>query len=350
MKETRKTFLLVGDEREVKKVLKVINHFEATVSRFDDMIDIDHIISCNKNVALESKIAFESIEDGIIAIYVGNYDDENNVINPDGDIKKQFEAIADKYDIDIGDYIEDGPTKQPSEQDCILCKIYNNREQKDKKPMDMVIYESENFYVCPAKGSLVPGYLMICPKEHILSMAALPENQRAEFEQVIIDVSYILRNIYKTGIMMFEHGSGVHGMCKHEKSIVHAHLHILPTEVQLSDAEIMKIKMHETSFGDIGQYAKVPYFWYINQRGKQMIAADPEVYIPRQYARQVLAESLGIKGELWNWRKNDFKKRIDDSLKSIAEYLKRNHYRLPLHIRQRTDAFLSEMTEKNAVF
>jgi diadenosine tetraphosphate (Ap4A) HIT family hydrolase len=349
MKETRKIFLIVGDdERKVKKVLEVIDHFEATVAKLDNKVDIDHVIECNKNVALESKMAIEDVEDGIIAIYVGDYD-ENNVIYPDGDIKMQFEVIADKYDIDIGDYIEDGPIKQPSEQDCILCKIYNNREQKDKKPMDMVIYESENFYVCPAKGALVPGYLMICPKEHILSMAALPENQRAEFEQVIIDVSYILRNIYKTGIMMFEHGSGVHGMCKHEKSIVHAHLHILPTEVQLSDAEIMKIKMHGTSFGDIGQYSTVPYFWYINQHGKQMITADPEVYIPRQYARQILAESLGIRGELWNWRKNDFKNKIDDSLKSIAEYLKRNHYRLPIRIQQRTEAFLSEMTERNAV-
>lgn len=349
MKETRKIFLLVG-ERKVRNVLEVIDHFEATVARFDDTVDIDHIISCNKNVALESKIAIESIEDGIIAIYVGNYQDENNVIDPDGDIRKQFEAIADNYDIDIGDYIEDGPIKQPSEEDCILCKIYNNRECKGKKPMDMVIYESENFYVCPAKGALVPGYLMICPKEHILSIAALPENQRQEFEQVLRDVSYILRSIYKTGIMMFEHGSGVHGMCKHEKSIVHAHLHILPTQVRLSDAEMMKIKMHATSYADINQYDKVPYFWYINQEGKQMITANPEVYIPRQYARQILAESLGIRGELWNWRKNDFKAKIDDTLMSIAEYLKRNHYRLPIRIQERTDSFLSEMTERNAVF
>lgn len=350
MKETRKIFLLVGEREEVKKVLEVIDHYEATVARLDDTVDIDHVIGCNKNVALESKIAIEDIENGIIAIYVGKYQDENNLIDPNGDIKKQFEAIADKYDIDIGDYIEDGPHKQPSEENCIFCKIYNNRECKEKKPMDMVIYESENFYVCPAKGALVPGYLMICPKQHYLSIAALPENQREEFKQVVKDFVYILRNIYKTGIMMFEHGSGVKGMCKHEKSIVHAHLHILPSEVQLSDAEIMKIKMHETSFDDIGQYDKVPYFWYINQYGKQLITADPEVYIPRQYARQILAESLGIRGELWNWRKNDFKTKIDDTLLSIAEYLKRSHYRLPLRIQQRTDAFLSEMTERNAVF
>ena len=63
----------------------------------------------------------------------------------------------------------------------------------------------------------------------------------------------------------------------------------------------------------------------------------------------IIAEKLGIKGELWNWRKNDFKSKINDTLMEIAEYLKMNNFRLPIQIRNRTADFLTEMSRRNDV-
>ena len=352
MKQTRKIFLLYGEEQEVRKTLDVLNHYEATVALYDKNPDIVHVLNCNKNVAITSHVyPEEDLESGIIPIFIGTFD-ENNVIAPeltDVQICKQFEEIAEKYDIDIGDYIPDGKIKQPTKEDCILCKIYNGRSNPNKKPMDMVIYESENFYVCPAKGAMVEGYVMICPKEHVFSNAALPKNQREELWDVINDIIYLLKEIYDKEILMFEHGSGEVGKCKHEKSIVHAHLHILPSNMRMTEEQMKAISMKEISDGEIHQYDKVPYFWYIESKQKMFIAADPEVYIPRQYARQLLAEELGIKGELWNWRKNDFKSKINDTLMDIAEYLKKNNFRLPTQIQERTASFLTEMSERNDV-
>lgn len=354
MKQTRNVFVLFGEEEKVRNVLNVLNHYEAVVALVDENADIDHVIACNKNAAvMSSVIPEEDLENGIIPIYIGDSFDENNVITEETEegIKQQFDEIADKYHIDTGDYIPDGRIKQPTKKDCILCKIYKDRKNPQKKPMDMVIYESENFYVCPAKGALVEGYLMICPKEHILSVAALPKVQRNELLNVIEDVNYILKEIYNTEILMFEHGSGEEGKCKHEKSIIHAHVHVLPTDIRITEDQMKMISMQKVTYDTLHQYDKVPYFWYITDSSMQemYITADPEVYIPRQYARQILAENLGIKGELWNWRKNDFKPKINDTLMEIAEYLKKNHFRLPLRIRTRTMPFLAEMSERNHV-
>lgn len=351
MKQTRKVFLLYGEEREVRCVLDVLNHYEATVALDDENTsEIDYVLDCNKNVALRSAVLpEEDVENGIIPIFVGAYDENNVIISQEEKICERFEEIAEKYDIDIGDYIPDGKIKQPTQEDCILCKIYEGKDNPTKKPMDMVIYESENFYVCPAKGAMVEGYVMICPKEHILSCAALPKEQQAELWDVINDIKYLLKEIFNNDILMFEHGSGEAGQCKHEKSIVHAHLHVLPTNIKMTEEQMNQISMKEISYEELHQYDKVPYFWYIESREKMSIVADPSIYIPRQYARQILAEKLGIKGELWNWRKNDFKSKINDTLMDIAEYLKKNHFRLPVRIRHRTEEFLAEMSKRNDV-
>lgn len=352
MKQTRRVFLLYGKENEVRYVLDILNHYEATVALYDENTsEIDYVLACNKNVAIISSVLpEEDIENGIIPIFIGIYD-ENNVIIPqmEEEIREQFEEIAENYDVDIGDYIPDGKIKQPTKKDCILCKIYNGKNNPTKKPMDMVIYESDNFYVCPAKGAMVEGYVMICPKEHIFSCAALPKEQRTEFLDVINDIKYLLKEIFNNDILMFEHGSGEAGKCKHEKSIVHAHLHVLPTNIKMTEEQMKQISMKKISYEELYQYDKVPYFWYVESEEKMGITADPEIYIPRQYARQILAEELGIKGELWNWRKNDFKGKINDTLMDIAEYLKKNHFRLPLRIRERTSAFLKEMSDRNDV-
>lgn len=348
MKQTRKIFLLHGEESEVRKVLDFVNHYEAVIA-LNDSSEVDNVISCNKNVAIRSiVIPEEDLEKGFIPIFIGKDIDECNIIIPNDSIGSQFEEIAMKYDIDIGDFIPDGKIKQPTKRDCILCKIYDGRKNQNKKPMDMVIYESENFYVCPAKGAMVKGYLMICPKEHILSCAALPKEQQKELTNVINDISFILKEIYHEDIMMFEHGSGEEGKCKHEKSIVHAHLHILPTDIKISEEQRNTISMNKISFEQLHQYESVPYFLYIKPN-QMYITADPDIYIPRQYARQIIAEQLGIKGELWNWRKNDFKSKINDTLMDIAEYLKINNFRLPIQLSNRTADFLTEMSKRNDV-
>lgn len=352
MKQTRKVFVLYGKEEQVRKTLNVLDHFEATVALYDEGADIDHVIACNKNAAVMSNvIPEEDLENGIIPIFVGDSFDENNVITKETEeeIRYQFEEIAEKYHIDLGDYIPDGEIKQPTKAECILCKIYEDKHNPIKKPMDMVIYESESFYVCPAKGALVDGYVMICPKEHILSVAALSKEQRKELLEVIDDVKYILKEVYGTEILMFEHGSGLEGKCKHEKSIIHAHLHVLPTNLKITEEQQEMISMKKVVYDEIHQYDKVPYFWYIESMDNMKITADPEVYIPRQYARQILAQNLGIQGELWNWRKNDFKPKINDTLMEIAEYLKKNNFRLPIRLRVRTALFLTEMSERNDV-
>lgn len=350
MKQTRKIFVLDGEKSRVRNVLPVLNHYEAVVVSNGKEWDIKRIFACNKNAAVMGvTLSEEWLKNGSISIYIGNSLGRSDVIVEETDerIRKQFEQIAAKYNIDIGDYIPDGEIKQPIKENCILCNIYKERHNP-KNPMNMVIYESPNFYVCPAKGAMVEGYVMICPKEHILSCAALSKEQRDELVDVINDVTYILKKIYGNEILMFEHGSGLAGKCKHEKSIVHAHLHVVPTNIRITERQRELISMQKVTYDEIYKFAQVPYFWCINDSSmsEMFITADPEVYIPRQYARQIMAQNLGIGGELWNWREYSFDSKINDTLMEIAEYLKKNYLRLPEQIRTRTSAFLEEMSRK----
>ena len=138
MKQTRKIFLLHGEESEARKVLDFINHYEAVIA-LNDGSEVDNVLSYNKNVAIRSIVTpEENLERGFIPIFVGDNIDESNIIIPNEEIGPQFEEIAMKYDIDIGDFIPDGKIKQPTKRDCILCKIYDGRKNQNKKPMDMI--------------------------------------------------------------------------------------------------------------------------------------------------------------------------------------------------------------------
>ena len=55
MKQTRKIFLLHGEESEVRKVLDFINHYEAVIA-LNDGSEVDNVLSYNKNVAINCKL------------------------------------------------------------------------------------------------------------------------------------------------------------------------------------------------------------------------------------------------------------------------------------------------------
>jgi diadenosine tetraphosphate (Ap4A) HIT family hydrolase len=306
--------------------------------------------NCNCALATDVRIS-DNYRTGQIFIRVCRHEIwAENIINPDKDEKdvaKQFQEIADKYNIDIGDYIDesaDGNTKGQKDC-CLICNIYANRKNPAKKIVDTVIYESKNFFAVPALGTLLPGYLMICPKRHIMSMA---ECNNAEFEelnnQVIPDVSKILEETFGKGCCIFENGSGTAGNGKqHKGSIVHAHLHIIPTDFTISDEEAKRINMEPEDWNEIRLYVDDPYIFFRDNKGKSIISYDPDTYRPRQYVRQLIATSEGMPGSLWNWRSHACAETTEDTVDQIAHYLRQTWKGQSETIRCSTREFLKEM-------
>jgi diadenosine tetraphosphate (Ap4A) HIT family hydrolase len=88
------------------------------------------------------------------------------------------------------------------------------------------LIESPSFFVVPSLGSLLEGWLLIVPRCHFLSAAAMPADLVRELEQLKRRVHQALHSAYGT-VCFFEHGPAA------QKSatgcgVDHAHVHALP--------------------------------------------------------------------------------------------------------------------------
>ena len=95
--------------------------------------------------------------------------------------------------------------------------------------------KAKNFLVIPGSGAFIDGYLMILPKVHVMSCAELNFEQRMEMLEVIRDVKDILKGTYKSKVLVWENGSGLDGKGKPKTSIVHAHIHVCPSKLNISE-------------------------------------------------------------------------------------------------------------------
>ena len=165
-----------------------------------------------------------------------------------------------------------------------------------QKINDMIIYESENFYIKIEYGCLKRGMVMICPKFHVLSVANIPDKYMEEYVQVMRDIEYLLKGIYgEAPVIFFEHGSASNGIATHKSSVVHAHTHVawgVPFEKKYLDMVCLKPAR------DIRDFKDRKYMSYQEGTdGQLLVVADSQVYIQRQYPRQVIGDMLGIEPE-----------------------------------------------------
>ena len=206
------------------------------------------------------------------------------------------------------------------------------------KEVDCIIYSSPHFYVTSELGALKQGYLMIVPKQHILSVAQFYPALMIEYNQVCKDLEYVLKGAYPeaSGVTFMEHGSGPSGITSHKKSIVHAHTHVV-TDFQLSDHHKRMVKLEPID--DITLANKTHYFSYQEgSDGQLMICMDNNVYVQRQFPRQVMAEDLKLAPGQYNWRKVGFEENVHATLFHVFNYLK--NAELPKRIADRTRGFV----------
>lgn len=379
MRKTQLTIALHCMDPQLRhQILDTLNHYEGVTSIFDGGCSkkrINEIHRNNKSVAFSSPYqVVENLDEGIIVINA--FTDapvelqdfyENVVLVGPGHptLECQLKAIADKYDLDLGDPIPEEKNgmviNHNSKDGCLLCDIYqkdlearmrleeNDQLRADPSPMNMVLYESEHFYVVPAKGALVEGYVMIVPKEHYLSFAALPKEQLVESMQVLADVQQIFGKIYGSNrFLVFEHGSGKEGTCKHEKSIVHAHLHVMPYPPMMTKEILDRFQLEPIEIEQISKYKDVPYLLYTDSETDWHISANPNVYLPRQCIRQLVGDHIGLEGQLWNWRRHSFMKEIRNTVVDYHRYLQAYFYSLDPRISQATAGFMLQMNHRSS--
>ena len=264
---------------------------------------------------------------------------------------EHFISFCHKHGIECGEF-KSGVKHNTADDSCFLCAIGQHRDrhgnqltplfifnQKTPEVNDVIIYESENFFVKIEYGCLKKGMVMICPKDHILSAARIPDEQMEEYEQVMKDIEFLLKAVYgNQPVIFFEHGSDPSGYSSHKRSIVHAHTHVawgVPFEQKYLDMVCLK-EIHS-----IQELKDTKYLSYQEgTSGKLLAVSDPSVYVQRQFPRQIIGLMEGIPNEKTNWRKEAFMDNIIATFDDIYAYLKLNQDFLCERITKATDGFV----------
>lgn len=346
MKATKQIFRFNGNEDDVRQVLAEVEGFKAVsvVNGKASIEEIKEVFSNNKSVACtsfnDSGFIFQLCP---INVFVtrGNFNVARDIIDIRYNIVRQFMEIASKYDIDIGDHISNSTSKAegPSKSDCVFCKLLDGNPIHEQKSL----YESQNFLVVPGSGSFIDGYLMILPKEHVMSCAELSKEILEEMEDVISDIKFILKSIYGNEVLIWENGSGMGGKGKPKTSIVHAHIHACPCSDMLNICEATKVTgvtLNHIEKKNFKNHHKDSYLFIIDFDNQWYISSDTNLYIPRQYIRQLLAMELNISGDVWDWRHFPFWNNVEKTAETILSFIKDNFQSLSPRIQKATKKFV----------
>jgi diadenosine tetraphosphate (Ap4A) HIT family hydrolase len=102
---------------------------------------------------------------------------------------------------------------------------------------ERIALETPNFVVLMGLGPIAIGYCIIITKKHYASYAELPDWYLPEFLEVVKTVQNTQRKVFGASLL-FEHGRN--GGCllgSHNDELCHhAHMHLLPTIVNLASA------------------------------------------------------------------------------------------------------------------
>lgn len=167
-----------------------------------------------------------------------------------------------------------------------------------------VALENESAVVIPSLGPLGFGHVLVCPARHRRSIAECDTDEFRDFQRLAHSGASDLARLTGRPVHRFEHGNAT-GAQRVACSVEHAHLHLLPAAVDVS----------ETLKG-MGAWASVDAAaspWEVSQGREYLLYQPPRAQVSfvrvaaegesvsSQLLRRVFAEALG-RGERWNWR------------------------------------------------
>lgn len=352
MKRTRNVFVLIGKDQDTGLLHQQLQFKGMTYLEEKELTEnkISEVFDNNKSVLCTGVIP-EKFHEKVVPVPVVNWQiDEDTPCIKLGinvarkDIVEQFQKIANALEIDIGDHKanDSGAKDAPSILDCAYCKYINGERNINQR----TVYHGKYFYVVPTYGEFTKGYLLIIPYRHVMSYAELNEEESKEFTQILSDIKAILKLTYNTEkILVWENGTGNGGKGKAKDSVVHAHMHVAPAK--FTDANVIEkalgAKLTPIKYEELSNYSNHSYLLVECDNGMWKINNNPDLYIPRQYVRQLLALDYGLTDEYsWNWRLNTFWDKMRETWEDIYKALDNHKNLLPERIVKNTRDFLGK--------
>jgi diadenosine tetraphosphate (Ap4A) HIT family hydrolase len=173
----------------------------------------------------------------------------------------------------------------------------------------------------------IEGYVLIVPNAHVLGFAMLPSRLLSELNELKEDVKRLLLLEYGESPLIFEHGPRV-GPTPSGQSIDHAHLHVVPARVDITDDWAMDLTHRLGNLGDFYRMDRVKdleraremcnrgtsYLYVENPEGAQLLS-EQNFPRPPQYFRKMVADKLGI--PTWDWKEHPDYKTLNRTLEKL---------------------------------
>lgn len=175
---------------------------------------------------------------------------------------------------------------------CRMCGL-----PRSHATFDRALIETRNFVVVPSKGGFLVGWLMVVPREHVLSSAALSAPVRDELNQLIERLSqHLTARIAPPTI--FEHGATQPGS-EFGCGVDHAHVHLVPLDPSVSLLGLAEQKLG-ARFNLTRPDNCRPYLSVREPNGPWR-ALHPTGAVPRQFFRQLIWRHHGSPGSSYDY-------------------------------------------------
>ncbi|NUP17960.1 MAG: methyltransferase domain-containing protein [Streptomyces sp.] len=150
-------------------------------------------------------------------------------------------------------------------------------------------------------GCMMPGYALVVPHHHALSVGELPKGERAHVFRTAWLVAELIRRAFGGTVVLVEHGSSGSREGRGGSCVSHAHLHLFPLEHGMDPESFVPpgSRRTTTSAGLATAAARHSNYYYCSwKQDEGHLLIDPK--LPSQYARRVWAGLLN-EPDLWDW-------------------------------------------------
>lgn len=201
--------------------------------------------------------------------------------------------------------------------ECEMCKNIKNPIEDWDKP----IFKSSNFVSFPSVGALVPGYMLVLPRQCELSMAQIKTRFVPELIEFTYKVAFHVQKCFGPNVVIYEHGPKACHIVDDSCSacIDHAHFHVvpipnIPLKTHVFDKLPKSTTILPTTMSRLQLYSLHNYLYLEYPLGHGWVFINER--FPSQLIRGVIAELIGIPDE-FNWRKHP---QFDNLTKTILRF------------------------------
>ncbi|MCK4600800.1 HIT domain-containing protein [Candidatus Bipolaricaulota bacterium] len=182
---------------------------------------------------------------------------------------------------------------------CKFCKAFS-APCDSRSWFDRELHVDGDLVVVASLGPIVPGHLLILPRQHYQAMALLPEDHWQQLERMKQGVIKACAGVYGIRPVLFEHGT-VNVLKRAGSSIDHAHLHVVPAELDLLEHIRNHVEMRQLpEFRALRRFGEedASYLYFQDRHGFQY--AGNASGLPSQFVRRLAAGWLGCQDE-WDY-------------------------------------------------